>query len=366
MRRSHRVRLAFRFLISEPLHSATLLLVFTASLAGALIFSEVAQRNDDRLIAALTESYGVVNVRPPADDREIAYPHLAHRPDSNGGWISAELLRAVTQLGDELGFSVSPRIRGAAGTSDGRTRPFLARFDGDWAGGSNQGGLEIAPLQIVVQRSEHSITFLEVPDSAIIGTHDEPEHLWLDGNWLAQVLDVQESVNVPANELAIEAEGDPFALAFDIRELLRAQDIDAAVTAWGEFLGLERYAATQSGAATEQLLILVTAVLAVAGVTSVSVHNRTGVTALMRTVGISNDDIRRVYLLELLVVATVAVGLLSGLLAIVSAAGELALSGGAIRRTLLLGIAVPPLTGFFSVRRQLRKSLHTMQQEALR
>jgi hypothetical protein len=366
MKRTRRIKLAVRFLLSEPIHTSTLLFVFIAAIAGGLLFSEMADRADRQFIADVTASYGEVNIRPPATTGRLSYPHLSHLPDTDTNWISAELLDEIEKLADPLEFDPALRIRGAAAQSDGSSYRFLARYGDDWSEDSDPDHPHLPPIQIAIQQDEQEIEFVRVPDSAISGVHNEPDHLWIDAGWLSGVLGGESGIPRRGTEIAIKAEGDPFALAFDIRQLLASAGIEAEVTAWGEFLGLDGYAATQSGAATERLLILLTAVLAVAGVTSVSVHNRTDITALMRTIGISNDDIRRTYVLELFILSAVTVAITGAVLAVAAAAGGPAISGSTIRRTLTLGLIVPPLTGFFSVHRQLRSSLRRMQQEAVR
>jgi hypothetical protein len=365
MKRRERLKLSFRFASSQPVHTATLFAVFLIAMVGSLTFSELAVRRNNRLIAEISRSYGTVSIRPSPEQEEINYPHLGHLPGERTDWISEQLFATVLTLAETLELEIAPRIRGAVVSASGESSAFVARYTDDWSSEHREELSATAPLELAVQASEHVISFIPVPADAVTGRHGSPPHLWLDAEWLATAIGAPPGAHPVATEIVVFAAGDPLALAFDLRELLESRGVTAEVRAWGEILGIDGYAATQSGSAVEQFLILVVGVLAVAGVTSVSVHNRTEITVLMRTIGLSDDAIRRVFLLELVSLAASAV-LVTGLcLLAVSLFTGLEMPVASVRRTLILGILVPPATGFFSIRRQLRHPLRVMRREAL-
>lgn len=395
MRRRKRARLVLRLLTAERDHALLLGVICLFAMVFSLIFAQSSEARGERVRERIEYAYGTASVLPIEDDELIPYPHISHLADQRAQWLSDASATAARSAAAELGLVAYPRLRGALFIRGDEIAPFVAVTSADparaWmsaqttertppsAPSPDNRIAEGAPLSLAVQYSDEAVSTLAVPVRALVG-RDVEGTIWLEAEWLWSEL--ASRVRLPAlprqglaapirpptrailaSEMVVVApeQDRHFEIAFELAELLREHEVE--VLPWPERLASSEYGRITSRAPTSRLLLFAVAALALSGATSIAVQRRFAVTARLRVIGFAEQEVRRIYVAEVAVVALLAGALVAGGVTLYAALLPGRVAGEALRSTLLVGVIVPIGAAFFASRRQIRGSLTQLRAE---
>lgn len=356
-------RLTIRLIASAPgafALLATICLVAVAAAVGAHAATLAAQ---ERLATTAVRRYGWVRIVAPSGERTAAArPTLSHGSNPLP-WFTEDDLNAIARNLSPLGLTLVPRIELAAFDEErGRAVDLIAVAPGDpGLAGAPTAQRAVAPqLTIAVRDSAGSLRWVAVPDEEVVAVDDDGT-AWVRLPWVRATLGADPA---PANVLvAAPTEGSPFSAAFDAAAALESGDAGATVLAWPELVGYEAYVGAGGSAGVLRPLVWIVAATAIAGSVTVAARNRLRDVVVLRTLGFDRGAIRGVFVREVTLASGAAVALVLASLAL---AGESVGIGVdlVIRRTLIGGVALPPVVAFLALRRELRIPLARARREA--
>lgn len=359
-------RMTIRFIASAPGQFVLLATICLVAVAAALVAHAATLDAQERLAAIAARRYGWVRITTSADSSARAAT-LSHGADPLAWFTESAYTRMVRELA-AIGLDAMPRIELAAfDEAAGRVVDLIAVSPSDPAfpaPGSNAASrLPANPaggrLVIAVQNADGTARWITVPADEVIAA--ERDTTWVRRSWLRSVI----GANAPQANVLVVAEGDgsAFSAAFDAAAALESGGESPTVLAWPELVGYEAYVGAGGSAGLLRPLVWIVATAAIAGAVAVSAHNRLRDVVVLRTLGFDRGAIRGVLVREVTLASLAAVAVASG--ALLFAGGTIGIRPDLIvRRTLLAGLALPPLVAFLALRRELRIPLARARREA--
>lgn len=366
-------RLTRRLIARQPGQAGLIGLVCLIAVGTGVVTHHVALAERDRVEADAIRRYGYISVT--VDDAGAPGSPVAHLPGRGFSPVPDELSSTVRVAAEQLGLRVHGRFEGAVYDAQERSsRPFIAVGPDDPVRLAADGNRLDGRRHTLAVRppgdpgGEYSVEWIEIPSAMIAGSTPDGS-LVIESSWMDTVLRVgpavpdeaSSAVNVLIAERPRIREDragapqkrdlSPFVVAFELAERPAMREAAVRVVAWPQMIGYGRYAAATGADLLRPILLLIAAV-ATAGATSVAVRTRSRDISLLRAMGFGPGFIRRVFVCECGIASVAASTLvLVGLLAASSAGAPVELDGP-IRRTLLLGAAVPPVVALLVLRTQ--------------
>ncbi len=405
-------RLVGRLIASQPGQTALVGLVCAIAATAGIVAHEVARRGFDALEANSGSRYGSVSVvvadQSPDPPLVPLYPVVADHPRLDGAgaserprsmlWITRSVEEAAREIAGSIGLDLHRRIEAAAVASDGSIRRLVAVAPGDPARapggpaavgrpaardstvgggpasrapatGSGSIGPAAESLRIAIRPHEGSpVGWYELAPDAVLGVGDDGT-IWVPLHRLEAIVLPELSAELGsapvATHLVAAAPGmNPFAVAFDLSQLLADAGHPLAARAWPELVGVERYAGAGGGVGIIRPLALFVAAIAVAGAVAVAARNRVRDVVLLRTIGMDTHRIRGLFVRETAVASIAAALLVTTALLLARAAGMEVDFDATVRRTLAGTAVVPPLVALLTLRRVLDSPLARVRREA--
>ncbi|MFW5788658.1 MAG: FtsX-like permease family protein [Spirochaetota bacterium] len=405
-------RLVGRLIASQPGQTALVGLVCAIAATAGIVAHEVARRGFDALEANSGSRYGSVSVvvadQSPDPPLVPLYPVVADHPRLDGAgaserprsmlWITRSVEEAAREIAGSIGLDLHRRIEAAAVASDGSIRRLVAVAPGDPARapggpaavgrpaardstvgggpasrapatGSGSIGPAAKSLRIAIRPHEGSpVGWYELAPDAVLGVGDDGT-IWVPLHRLEAIVLPELSAELGsapvATHLVAAAPGmNPFAVAFDLSQLLADAGHPLAARAWPELVGVERYAGAGGGVGIIRPLALFVAAIAVAGAVAVAARNRVRDVVLLRTIGMDTHRIRGLFVRETAVASIAAALLVTTALLLARAAGMEVDFDATVRRTLAGTAVVPPLVALLTLRRVLDSPLARVRREA--
>ncbi len=388
-------RLVGRLIASQPGQTALVGLVCAIAATAGIVAHEVTRRGFDALEANSESRYGSVSVvaaarspDPPlvplypviADHPRLDDPGVSGRPRSTL-WITRRVEEAAHEIAGSIGLDLHRRIEAAAVASDGSIRRLVAVGPGDPArapggpasrapaAGSGSIGPAAEGLRIAIRPLEGTpVTWHELAPDAVLGVGADGT-VWVPLRRLEAIVVPESSTDLGSTPVATHLVAatpamNPFAVAFDLSQLLAEAGHPLAARAWPELVGVERYAGAGGGLFIIRPLALFVAAIAVAGAVAVAARNRVRDVVLLRTIGMDTARIRGLFARETAVASIAAALLVTTALLLARAAGMEVDFDATVRRTLAGTAVVPPLVALLTLRRVLGSPLARIRREA--